>query len=73
MSGPNRDIVCVEGVTVVRSTDSAGLYRTEDGTEVWVPWSQVDDRSVDKDGASGELWIPRWLAESKDLEYSEED
>lgn len=68
-----RKLVCIENVTLIRSTEKAGMYQTEDGDEVWIPWSQIDENSVDKDGDSGDIWIPLWLAEAKELEYSEED
>ena len=64
--------VAVEDVTLVRSTVKAGLYRTPDGSEYWIPFSQISEDSVDKDGTSGTLWIPRWLAEEKDMDYDEE-
>lgn len=68
-----RKLVCIENVTLIRSTEKAGMYQTEDGDEVWIPWSQIDENSVDKDGDSGDIWIPLWLAEAKELEYLEED
>lgn len=68
-----RKLVLVENVTLIHSTEKAGLYRTEDGDDVWIPWSQIDENSVDKDGDSGDIWIPLWLAEEKELEYSEEE
>lgn len=67
-----RDLVKIEDVTVVRSTEKAGLYRTADGEEFWCPWSQADVNSVGKEGETGDLWIPRWLAEDKEIEYLEE-
>ena len=69
----NRKWVCIPNVTHVRSTDKAALYRDSDGHEFWCPWSQITDDSVDTDGKSGDLWIPRWLAEEKDLEFLEEE
>lgn len=75
MSAYETVIVCE--ATQLRSTDKAALYRveTDDNTyaEVWIPFSQLRDGSVDKDGTSGDLHIPRWLAEDNELEYSEED
>jgi hypothetical protein len=68
-----RDLVTINNVTVIRSTDKAGLYRFEDGSEHWLPWSQVEDGSVDRDGRNGKVIIPQWLAEKLELEEEEED
>ena len=71
------DIVCIPGVILKRSTPKAGLYRDEDGNEFWIPFSQLksdpesDQESVDRDGEFGDIFIPLWLAEEKDLEYIE--
>ncbi len=64
-------IICE--VTLIRSTERAGLYRDTEGNEFWIPWSQLRDDSVDKDGETGDIRIPLWLAEEKELDYEEED
>jgi hypothetical protein len=64
--------VLIEDATVVRSTDKAGLFRI-DGEEYWIPWSQVRDDSVDRDGATGNLWITEWIAGEKGLEGQEDE
>lgn len=66
------DRVEISGVMLKRSSEKAGLYVFEDGGEEWLPFSQVAAGSVDKDGDTGTLWIPRWLAEDRDIEYDEE-
>jgi hypothetical protein len=66
-----RDIVTVGGMELIRSTEKAGLYVGDDGSEVWIPFSQLSHGSIDTDGQSGEIYIPRWLAEDKELEYEE--
>lgn len=66
-------IVTVTGMTLVRSTDKAGCYRDEDGDEYWFPWSQVMEGSVDRDGDTGDLLIPRWLADEKGVAYEYEE
>lgn len=70
-----RKIVEIENCTLIKSTTRAGLYQIEDSdesvSEVWIPWSQLQDDSVDKDGDSGSIFIPLWLAENNDLEYIE--
>jgi len=65
--------VLIESVTLIRSTDKAGLYRDSEGEEFWIPWIQLRDDSVDRDGQTGDIRIPLWLAEEKGLEYSEEE
>ena len=55
-----------EDVTLEASTDKAGLF-VIDGEDVWIPWSQVQDGSVDKDGETGTLIITEWIAEQKNL------
>lgn len=64
--------VLVSEVTLVRSTDKAGLYKI-DGTEHWIPWSQIREDSVDKDGETGDLWITEWIADQKEIEGEEEE
>lgn len=73
MSSENYQTVKVENVKLIRSTDKAGLYRDSFGDEVWIPWSQLKDDSVDKDGDEGDIRIPLWLAKEKGLEYFVED
>lgn len=65
--------VIISEVTLVRSTEKAGMYRDTEGNEFWIPWSQLRDDSVDKDGETGDIRIPLWLAEDKELDYEEED
>lgn len=65
--------VIINEVTLIRSTDKAGLYRDTEGNEFWIPWSQLREDSVDKDGDTGDIRIPLWLAEEKELDYEEED
>lgn len=64
--------VLIEDATVVRSTDKAGLFEI-DGEEYWIPWSQVRDDSVDRDGDTGDLWITEWIAGEKGLEGQEDE
>lgn len=47
-----------------RETDLAILF-FDGSREVWIPKSQLEDRSVYSDGV--EIVIPRWLAEEKEL------
>jgi len=49
---------------VRRETELAILF-FDGSREVWIPKSQLEDRSVYSDGV--EITIPRWLAEEKEL------
>lgn len=52
---------------VKRATDDAILITVE-GENIWIPQSQIhDDSEVWKEGDTGELVIPMWLAEKKNL------
>ena len=57
--------VCHDDVTSTRETDKA-LLCTIDGSEEWIPKSQIADESeVYENEHSGRLVIKRWLAEQK--------
>lgn len=74
---PERDIVIIENLFLVHSTDKAYLVRDDDDKEIWIPKSQVSHISFGEDidpGNDGEilkeiieLEIPKWLAEDKGL------
>lgn len=52
---------------LIRQSDLAALCLI-DGEEAWLPWSQIDEGSeIAKDGDSGTIWIPEWLADAKGL------
>jgi len=58
-----------EGCSLLAQTESAGLFRFEDGEEHWIPWSQVSEDSPSKNGEVGTLWITEWICEKKGIEY----
>lgn len=60
----NGENVLVRFVGIAAETEKAYCLVRED-EDIWIPKSQV--RHIDEDG--GEIWIPVWLAEKKDLEY----
>lgn len=62
--------ILIDDATLVRSSPKAGLYKIN-GEEHWLPWSQVHEDSVDKDGESGELWITEWIAGEKGIDGEE--
>ncbi len=76
MSNRKFDKITVSGVTVVKSTDKALLVEV-DGSEAWVPKSQLQQGGTiteeSEPGAEGTLVVPRWLAEEKEFEGSEND
>lgn len=57
---------------IIAVTDKAALCRI-DGEKVWLPFSEMDPSSeilIDRDSlleATGDVIIPRWLAEEKGL------
>jgi len=65
--------VIVPNVILLRSTEKAGLYEDEEGEQFWIPFSQLKEDSCDRDNEFGDIRIPAWLAEEKELEYEEED
>ena len=61
------DLARFEDVTALRETEMALLCEI-DGKQVWIPKSQIhEDSEVYKMGTEGELVIPQWLAEEKEL------
>lgn len=76
VSNPAYDTVVIYGVELLRSTDKAGLYLVDDEYgkpgQHWIPFSQLREGSVDRDGSVGDIFIPRWLAEEKNLDYSDD-
>ncbi len=61
--------VTVPNMRLIKSTPKAGCYQDEDGDQFWLPWSQVRDGSIDRDGQTGDVLIPLWLADEKGLGY----
>ena len=60
------EYVEIEDAMLVRSTAMAGHYRI-DGEKYWLPWSGVEDGSVDTDGETGTLYLAEWLAMKEGL------
>lgn len=60
-----------ENCVLVKSTEKAGLFSipAEDGNfrREWIPWSWVDENSVDKEGERGSLIISERSAIEKGL------
>jgi len=63
----NSDWAEFEDAECIKETDKAILV-TIDGDEYWIPSSLVsDDSEVWKEGDTGTLVIPQWLAEERGL------
>ena len=52
-----REYIEFEDAKLIRSTEMAGLYEI-DGEEKWIPFSQIDGGSVDKDGETAIQVVP---------------
>ena len=63
----NEDTVTFEDVVATKATERALLCRI-DGSEHWVPQSQIhDDSEVYEKGGEGKLVVMRWWAEKNGL------
>lgn len=69
----SRTYILVEDARCVKTTEKAGLFDLPDQGEFWIPWSQIRDGSVDKDGETGELWISQWMADEKGIDGDDEE
>ena len=78
MSSGRFDEITVLGATVLRTSDKALLVEV-DGSETWVPKSQLKGKGdgvlteESEQGDTGKLVLPRWLAEEKEFEGEEND
>ena len=62
-------IVEIYNVEAINSTPKALLCRLENGREVWIPRSVVDEESgVIDEGDQGILIVAGWFAEKEELE-----
>lgn len=63
-----KEYVFFNNVTAVRDTPKALIVQIE-AEEYVIPKSQIhDDSEVYKEGHTGKLIIPKWLAENEELE-----
>lgn len=69
MSSDRYETAFFEVTEVKVETDKALLCVFEDGREEWIPKSQIrrPDSEVNEKGDVGEIAIPVWLAEEKNL------
>ena len=68
MSG--RTFIEINNVKLIHSTEKAGLFEflDYDNEREWVPGSQIDEGSVDRDGDTGTLVVTDWMAEKLGFE-----
>jgi RNase P/RNase MRP subunit p29 len=59
MRKSNNSIVEIE-CTVIRETDKAYLVQLDDGSEHWLPKSQVE-AEVEEEGGAATIQLPEWL------------
>lgn len=71
------DLVTVKDLILLIETEKAfGVAMVEEGVtktkvELWLPKSQVDRITMKKKNETGEVDMPRWLAEKNDLDYED--
>lgn len=69
------DVVVIVGDIITVSTSGKATYMLIDGEEVWLPNSQFKQPSIQNEYKPKRwtVFIPRWLAEERDLAYMEEE
>lgn len=72
----NQDLLLFEG-KLKYETEKAVLFQfsfqdNRDGTECWIPFSQVSLLHINKNGGKDKIKIPKWLAKSNKLLDEEE-
>lgn len=62
------EYVKLEDVTLIRSTDKAGLFDI-DGNEHWIPWSLIEENEEDVafDHEQGTIHVANWFVEKEGL------
>jgi hypothetical protein len=71
----SNDLVTVSNIILLAETEKAiGVAvvetdKTPTKVEFWFPKSQIDRQTMQKKGDTGEIDIPRWLAEKHNLDY----
>lgn len=60
----------LEDIEILDETEKAVKILMEDGEEVWIPWSVVEDNNEGfKEGYIGSISISEWWADKEGLEY----
>jgi len=66
---PEQLYIEFENAELIRQTEMAGLFEIEDQGQFWIPWSQVSEDSIDRDGQVGSLFLTEWICAKKEIEY----
>jgi hypothetical protein len=69
MSFGSDEYIEFEDCRLVRSTEKAGLFYMPEFGEQWIPFSQVSDDSVDRDGHTGSIFLTKWICDQKEFDY----
>lgn len=58
----------LEDVELKHQTAKAGLFVLDDGEQIWIPWSQVEDNGEDMaTGYTGSIFVTEWFAGKEGL------
>ena len=60
------DVVTIEGHSS-RETDAAIFLELDDGTDAWIPFSQVENMTRDATGGGISITMTKWIAQKKGL------
>ena len=73
----NNGIVVVSNVKLFAESDQAicigpkHQLQRNDKDKTWIPMSLIESTTFDGVGSIGDLEIPQWLTDQKELEYDE--
>lgn len=59
----------VAHLKLIKTTDKAAYFQAGDKSYHWLPLSQIEFDLEDDE--TGDVVLPKWLADKKDLEYDE--
>ncbi len=65
----DQEYIEFEDCRLIRQTEKACLVEIPDQGEQWLPWSQVGEDSISKDGDVGFLYLTKWICDQKEIEY----
>lgn len=64
-----QDYIEFEDCKLIRQTEMAGLFEIGEQGQFWIPWSQVSEDSIDKNGDEGSIFLTPWICRQKEIEY----
>ena len=66
----DQEYIEFEDCKLVAQTEKAGLFEIPDCDEAqWIPFSQVSEDSISKNGETGTIWLTEWICKQKGIEY----